>query len=174
VAELDGWRYCPRCAASLKTEGGCAICEACGFRHYAHSAIAVAAFVEDELGRLLLARRADEPDAGRWDSPGGFLEEGEDPLIGLRRELLEETSLTVEPGAFLGAFVDTYGSEPGAPPVLNLVYEAAVVAGDASPADDVSELRWFARDELPDEGELAFRWLAPAVRRWAAGSNKAG
>jgi len=41
------------------------------------------------------------------------------------------------------------------------VWEASVVSGEPSPADDVSELRWFALDELPPPEECAFRWVAP-------------
>lgn len=136
--------------------------------HWAHSAPAVAALLCDGEGCVLLARRAGEPDAGLWDAPGGFLEEGEDPLDGLRRELLEETGLVVVPGGFVGAFTDTYGDGPDATPVLNLVWEATVSDGEATPADDVSELRWFPRDALPSEGKLAFRWLGPALRAWAS------
>ena len=44
--------------------------------------------------------------------------------------------------------------------VLNLVWEARIVAGEPSPADDVSELRWFPRDEPPPPEECAFRWVA--------------
>jgi 8-oxo-dGTP diphosphatase len=108
---------------------------------------------------VLLARRASEPDAGRWDLLGGFLEEGEHPLDGLRRELREETGLEVEPDAFLGVYMDTYDGVD-AMNVLNLVWQASVVSGDASPADDVAELRWFAPDELPPPEECAFRWVA--------------
>ena len=38
---------------------------------------------------VLLGRRKHEPRQGYWDLPGGFLEEGEEPLEGLRRELRE-------------------------------------------------------------------------------------
>jgi 8-oxo-dGTP diphosphatase len=122
----------------------------------------------DDAGRVLLARRAHEPDAGLWDTPGGFLDEGEHPLDALRRELLEETGLRVEPDRFLGAFSDTYGEELHAASVLNLVWGARVVAGEAEPADDVSELRWFAPEALPEPQEFAFRWLAPFFREWAS------
>ena len=56
------------------------------------------------------ARRGEaiEPRQGYWDLPGGFLEEGEEPLDGLRREFREETGLEVEPVEWLGAFVDPY------------------------------------------------------------------
>ena len=163
---LTGWRHCPRCGSELAHREGRVECTACGFVHYAHSAPAVAAFVVDAAGRVLLARRAHEPDAGLWDTPGGFLEEGEDPLDGLRRELLEETGLTVETGEFVGAFVDTYGEGDDARSVLNLAWKATVVDGVEAPADDVSELRWFARDTRPPDEELAFRWLAPVLRAW--------
>jgi ADP-ribose pyrophosphatase YjhB (NUDIX family) len=157
MASLTGWRFCPRCASPLDVEGGRAACTSCGSVHYAQSAPAVAAFVVDD-GRALLGRRARNPDAGRWDLLGGFLDEGEHPLDGLRRELLEETGLEGEPGEYLGSYLDTYG-EHGAT-VLNLVFEARIASGELVPADDVAELRWFELDELPAQEDLAFRWVA--------------
>jgi ADP-ribose pyrophosphatase YjhB (NUDIX family) len=157
MAPLAGWRFCPRCASPLAVENGEAACPSCGFTAYAQSAPAVAAFIVED-GRTLLGLRAHEPDAGRWDLLGGFLEEGEVPVDGLRRELLEETGLEVEPGAYLGAYVDLYGD--GGTAVLNLVFEGRVLGGEMAPADDVAELRWFDLDDLPAREELAFTWVA--------------
>jgi ADP-ribose pyrophosphatase YjhB (NUDIX family) len=172
---LNGWRTCPRCGERLTGDERCMSCDACGSRYYAHSAPAGSAIVIDDAGRVLLARRAHEPDAGKWDTPGGFLEEGEHPCEAIRRELLEETGLDVEPRSFLGAYVDTYGEGPEAGTVLNLVWDAKVLRGEMAPADDVSELRWFAPDELPaDEDEYAFRWVAPFIRSWAESRLHAG
>ncbi len=117
----------------------------------------MAAFVVDD-GRALLGKRANDPDAGRWDLLGGFLEEGEQPLDGLRRELLEETGVEVEPGEFLGAYLDTYGTDGTT--VLNLVFEASIASGELTAADDVAELRWFGLDDLPAREDLAFTWVA--------------
>jgi ADP-ribose pyrophosphatase YjhB (NUDIX family) len=166
VGSLDGWRYCPRCAAELRRVENRVECDACGLRHYARSELGASAFVVED-GRILLARRAHEPDAGLWDAPGGFVEEGEDPLVGLRRELREEAGLEIEVGDFVGAYTDAYGDGPEASSVLNLVWEASVASGDPVPADDVSELRWFAKDALPED-ELAFRWLVRALGDWSA------
>jgi 8-oxo-dGTP diphosphatase len=106
-----------------------------------------------------------EPAAGLWDTIGGFLDEGEDAVAGLRREVLEEAGIEVEVERFVGAFVGSYGIGLDAPSVLNLVWEVRIVAGDPTPADDVSELRWFQRAALPAESELAFDWLAPCLGR---------
>jgi len=122
--------------------------------------------VRDEAGRILLARRAGEPDAGKWDLPGGFLEEGEHPLDALLRELREETSLELEPLELVAIEMDVYGDGLEAPSTLNLYWEARVLSGDPRPADDVSELRWFAPDELPDGDELAFHANARVLARF--------
>jgi ADP-ribose pyrophosphatase YjhB (NUDIX family) len=140
--------------------------------HYANPVPAAAALVVDETGRLLLARRAVEPDAGLWDTPGGFLDEGEEPQDGLRRELLEETGVEVEIGDFFGMYLDRYGPGQDAPYVLNLVWHAAIVGGEIEAADDVSELAWFAPDALPPAKELAFKWLAVALPEWASSEHK--
>jgi ADP-ribose pyrophosphatase YjhB (NUDIX family) len=170
VATLSGWAFCPRCAARLEGDTARLSCPGCGAVYYAESAPAVSALVTDAQGNVLLARRAVDPDAGLWDVPGGFLEEGEHPLDALRRELLEETGVSAEPGAFVGAFVDTYGDGPQASAVLNLAWEARLGHGALTPADDVSELRWFAPAVLPPDEELAFSWVAPALRAWLARS----
>jgi ADP-ribose pyrophosphatase YjhB (NUDIX family) len=166
VGQHDGWRYCPRCSAPLDREERRASCPDCDFEHFAGSATAVAALVLDDEGSVLLARRGIEPDLGLWDTPGGFVEEGEDPRDALVRELHEETGLEIEVGEFVGAYVDTYEAQ-GGDSVLTLVWEAEIVGGEPAPADDVAELCWFELGGLPDDDELAFRWLAPALREWA-------
>jgi ADP-ribose pyrophosphatase YjhB (NUDIX family) len=168
VAILARWRYCPRCADELTHLGSRVECPACGFVRWANPLPAVAALVVDAEGRLLLGRRAFEPDVGMWDTIGGFLEEDEDALTALHREVLEETGLEVRVGEFVGALSDRYGDGDDVPIVLNLVFEARLVAGDPQPADDVTELAWFAPDALPADGELAFNWIAHALREWAA------
>jgi ADP-ribose pyrophosphatase YjhB (NUDIX family) len=165
---LDGWRFCPRCSAELRPEPGSAACPACGSAYYANSEPTACALCVDGDGRILLARRAHPPFAGYWDLPGGFLEEGEHPIDALRRELREETGLDVEPDRFLGAWVDWYtdGSRERATATLNLYWTARVLDGRLEAADDVSELRWFAPDELPPSDALAFTNVALVLDAW--------
>ena len=165
MGELDGWRLCPRCGAELGGDAARLACDACGFIVYASSKPTAGALCVDN-GRVLLARRAHPPFQGFWDIPGGFLDEGEDPLDGLRRELKEETGLEVEPQRFFGLWMDRYGSDSTADATLNLYWTARVVGGQAAPADDVSELRWFDRDELPATDELAFENVPLVLAAW--------
>ena len=120
----------------------------------------------DDGGRVLLVRRGIEPDRGKWDIPGGFIEEGEALEDAARRELREETGLEVELGALLGVWPDWYGSGPSAPYTVNVYWTARVVAGEAGAADEVEELRWFDPDELPARGELAFTNVALVLDAW--------
>lgn len=156
MGELAEWSYCPRCGEPIGGDAARPECGACGFVAYASAKPTACAVVVDGYGRVLLARRRNEPFAGRWDLPGGFLDETEHPLDALRRELTEETGLEVEPDEFLGVWMDRYPYDGGSAATLNLYWSARVVAGDANPADDVSELRWFAANDLPAAGEMAF------------------
>jgi ADP-ribose pyrophosphatase YjhB (NUDIX family) len=163
---LHGWRVCPRCGAELEVGDGSASCDSCGSRYYAASFPTASGLLEDDAGRVLLACRGVEPARGKWDIPGGFLEEDEDPLDGLRRELREETGLEVAPVRYLGAFMDTYGEDERAIATLNLMWVVRAGGGEPQAADDVAELRWFPRDELPPRSELAFDCVAAALDAW--------
>ena len=165
MGELDGWRLCPRCGAELGGDAARLACDACGFIVYASSKPTAGALCVDN-GRVLLARRAHPPFEGFWDIPGGFLNEGEDPLDGLRRELKEETGLEVEPERFLGIWMDRYGGDSTAEATLTLYWPARAGGGAAAPAAHVSELRWFNRDELPAPDELAFENVPLVLATW--------
>ena len=163
---LHAWRWCPRCRSELRSGDGRVDCPACGFVGYANSQPTASAVVRAGDGRILLARRAGPPEEGKWDLPGGFLEEGEHPLDTLVRELREETGLEVEPLELVAVEMDVYGAGDDAPATLNLYWTARVVSGDPEPADDVSELRWFAPRELPPDEGLAFDVNARVLERF--------
>ena len=151
---------CPRCGSQLTHRESRVDCDACGFVLYAHSAVTASALPVDG-NRVLLARRAIEPAKGKWDCVGGFLEEGEHPLDGLRREVLEETGLEFTPDRFLGIWMGRYDGRA----TLNLFWTGALGGGKPQPHDDIAELCWFAPDEVPDD--LAFeRLIDDVLQAW--------
>lgn len=123
---------------------------------FAGSKPAAGVFLERD-GRLLLVRRGAEPGRGRWDVPGGFLDEGEDPVEGARREIREE--LGVELGELRLSLVDVNRLPDAA--VLDVLYECSDIHGDPEPSSDALALGWFAPDAMPPDDALAF----PSTRR---------
>lgn len=170
---LAGWKTCPRCQHELEREDKSVGCPKCGLTVYANPAPTASALVLDDEGRVLLARRAANPGAGLWDLLGGFIEEGEEPLAALRREIEEETALQIEPGEFLGGYPDRYGDEGIY--TLNLYWTAQISGGELELDEELAEVRWFGPEELPEPSKFAFRNTLDALRDWKAqlGSSRA-
>jgi ADP-ribose pyrophosphatase YjhB (NUDIX family) len=169
--ELARWRTCPRCRAELTHKSVSVTCSSCGLSVHASPSPTASAILVDDEGRVLLTRRAGDPGEGLWDLPGGFLEEREDALATLRRELREELGVEVEPGGLVGSFPDRYGED--GPWTINFYWEARIVSGEPTPADDVADLAWFARDALPSRDEFAFRNTVEVLELWG-GRLRAG
>jgi ADP-ribose pyrophosphatase YjhB (NUDIX family) len=160
------FRFCPFCAHALPTPAELPErvvrqeCPHCRAEHFRNAKPTASALVVRD-GRVLLGRRSIEPHKDLWDVPGGFLEPWEDPLDGVRREVLEETGYEIEPGEVLAILVDVY-DDPSVY-TFNVYYLARILGGEPRPADDVAELCWFGPDELP---EVAFATGRKALRLW--------
>lgn len=155
-----GYKYCPSCATALAPieadeDGGPKSrlrCPACRWTHWNNPTPVLAAIIEctDREGRVLLARNAAWP--GRMFALiTGFMEAGETPEEGLRREVAEETSLEVHGLDLVGVYDFQR---------MNQV----IVAYHAQ-----------ARGEIRLSPELAeYKLFAPAdIRCWRAGTGMA-
>ena len=158
-------RFCLLCGAWLRRarlEGRWRRrCPRCGWTFYANPVPAVVAVIV-RGGRVLLTRRARPPYRGTWDAPGGFLEAGETPEQGLRRELREEIGVGVRRARLVGFATDHYG--PGGFSVLAAAYRVTPTSMAMRAADDVAEVRWFALARVPWRG-IAVVGLRRLLRR---------
>jgi len=107
------------------------------------------AVVLDADDRVLLGRRADN---GVWTLITGILEPGEQPAVGMVREIFEETSVVAE----VEHLAEVYAGGPmefvngDRAQFLTLNFRCRYVSGEAKVNDDESsEVGWFPLDDLP-------------------------
>lgn len=105
--------------------------------------------VLNDAEQVLLVRRADN---GRWSLVAGILEPGEEPAVGLVREIQEETSVVVE----VERLVSLQSLPPSAYPngdqvqYLDLSFRCRPLHGEPRVNDDESlDVAWFPLDDLP-------------------------
>lgn len=116
-------------------------------------------------GKLLLLQRLRNPEAGHWSIPGGkidFLEPIEDAL---RREVAEETGLTLGPLRLLSV---TDHIDPETPQHwVAPTYLAESFKGEPVNIEPHKHgcLDWFALDALPAPLAIAVRTTLPALKK---------
>jgi 8-oxo-dGTP diphosphatase len=136
--------------------------------------VLVAAAVLVEAGRVLLTqRKAGAHLGGAWEFPGGKVLAGEDPRVGLQREIREELGMEVTVGEILDVTFHRYDDAPDARAVLLLFFEVTRAPRSPEPrALDVAAFAWGGLEELDparfppaDIGVLAKvrRRLSPVV-----------
>ena len=104
-----------------------------------------------EGSRILLVERGKEPLKGYWSLPGGILEVGETLDQAIRREVLEETGLIIEPLEVVELFERIMPDTDGRIEYHYLLvdYLCQVKGGKLSAADDAGRAEWFEREDLP-------------------------
>ncbi len=105
----------------------------------------IAAIIHKD-GKYLLAQRAKKDFLyGKWEFPGGKLEEGETHTECLARELMEEFSITARIGNY---FCSSYFEHEGQPMEMR-VYFVNSSSGEFV-LNDHQQIKWVERNELLD------------------------
>ena len=148
---LNVLKYCPKCGSSeFKVSGERSLkCENCGFHFFINSAAAVAALVTNEEGKLMLVTRGVEPDYGKLDLPGGFVDPGETAENAVRRELFEELGLKVKTLEYVGSAPNEYIFSEFSVFTLDLAFKAIPesVTG-LIPMDDILDFKFYSEEEI--------------------------
>ncbi|MFC7480737.1 NUDIX domain-containing protein [Luedemannella flava] len=154
--------HCPRCGAPLATHPP-TTCTSCGYALFVNARPTASLLVLDgplapEV-RFLALRRAMEPKAGLWETPGGFCDGWEHPRDAALREGREELGVDVELGDFVGMYIGEYDFQGEVLPVLDCFYLAWLPADriEIDPAEslNIPGFPWSTRR----------RWRSP---RWTA------
>lgn len=121
--------------------------------------------VVDKEGRVLLIRRGRPPFEGHYALPGGFVDVGETVEDAARRELLEETGVSVKKIELIGVYSDPDRDPRGH--TCSVAYLARVKSAKAVAGDDAAAAEWL---DIKKGTKLAFdhrKIVADALKRLA-------
>ena len=141
-------RHCPRCGGLLEVAqaGHLLTCGDCGKQQFPRTDPAVIMLVTDGE-RALLGRQPAWP-AGRYSTLAGFVDPGESLEAAVVREVAEEVGVEV-------GDVTYFGNQPWPFPASLMVgfFARAVTTEISVDNDEISDARWFTRDEMKAQAE---------------------
>lgn len=146
--------YCGHCGTKLEQQEEFVWwCSNCSAHRFANPKPATE-LVLYRNGKILLSKRAVEPGKGKFDMPGGFVEEHEAAEEALAREIEEELGLTqkdYEEPQYLRSYNTEYPYGGVVHRVLVLVYAARMHEAVTPKAlDDVAATMWMQQSEIND------------------------
>ncbi|HEU5043985.1 MAG TPA: NAD(+) diphosphatase [Nocardioidaceae bacterium] len=141
-------RHCPRCGGRLEAQaaGHVLVCTGCGRQQFPRADPAVIMLVTDG-DRALLGRQPSWPE-GRYSTLAGFVDPGESLEEAVAREVAEEVGVQVTD-------VTYFGNQPWPFPSSLMVgfFARAVTTEIRVDQDEISDARWFTREQMRAEAE---------------------
>ena len=104
---------------------------------YPKHIVSVSGLISHPTGKILLIRG---PRRG-WEFPGGQVEEGENLIKALQREIQEEAGVNASIGSLVGIY-----SNVKSPTILNLGFLGDYICGELETSNESIETEWVARD----------------------------
>lgn len=145
-------KYCPRCGSTAfiyDNKNSSFTCEDCSFNFHINNSAAVACIITDNEGKIMLAKRALEPNKGMLDLPGGFVDPLESAEDAVRREIKEELGVQVTGMQYLTSFPNKYIFSGLTVYTLDLAYLCQIDDFNSiTPQDDISSIIFIPPEKI--------------------------
>jgi mutator protein MutT len=164
----DVIKYCPKCGSNQFVFDGSRSfkCQVCQFHFFINSSCAVAAVIVNTKGEILLTRRAFDPEKGKLDLPGGFVDPMERAEESVIREIKEELNLDVVGLEYITSFPNEYIFSGFSVYTTDLGYLCRVTNFDNIHAkDDISGFEFVALDAI-DFNEISSESIKNIIRAY--------
>jgi len=158
--EASFFKYCPNCSSQNLTyvNNFKLHCSDCDFVLYHNIAAAVALIFTFE-DKILFAERNVEPDKGKLDLPGGFIDPNETAEEAACREVKEELGLNITPNdlKYITTAPNNYLYRNVPYRTMDIFYECSLKSDVISinAADEIKSLTWIKRNEI-DVSKIGF------------------
>ena len=157
-------KFCPKCGSpDFNISGERSLkCHSCGFHLYVNASAAVAALVTDGNGRLMMVKRGIEPNYGKLDLPGGFVDHHESVEDAVKRELIEELGMKVISMKYISSAPNEYIFSGFSVFTIDLAFEVIPDSiNNLKPMDDILDYKFYA------EGEFNYDDIpAPSIKQF--------
>jgi len=150
---MSFFKFCPSCASTHFSfpDNRRFLCVDCVFTYYHNIAAAVALVFTFEDKVLFTVRNVD-PDKGKWDLPGGFIDPNETAEAAACREIREELGLDLQPSdlKYITTSPNNYLYKNVPYRTMDIFYECALPSDEIIVAaeDEIQELVWVKRSEI--------------------------
>lgn len=168
--ETNFFKFCPNCASKNFTYDNNFKfhCHDCNFVLYHNIAAAVAVIFTFEDKILFTVRNAD-PDKGKLDLPGGFIDPGETAEQAACREIREELGLSIAPDdlIYITTAPNNYIYRNVAYRTMDIFYECTLQKDSITIAaqDEIQELIWVKRTEI-DLEKIGFVSIKKVIKEF--------
>ena len=161
--------YCYVCGDKLKSEKeGTWWCDGCQQQYFDNPIPCVELALFDSEGRILLTERGRDPNKGKFDLPGGFIDDNETAENALTREMKEELGLNsdqISRPRYVLSYVGNYPYGKVVYETLIFVFTARLKQGAGiEPQDDVASAKFVQPYDI-DRGEIAAPSLPEVIGR---------
>lgn len=160
------YQFCPLCGKQYSDKSPQSQklhCFECNYDLYISPKPCNGLILENDQGEILLIKRKFDPDKGKWDVPGGFVDQDENLEQSAIREAKEEIGVEIENTKYLASYPDTYEFQKVTNPSLIFMLSASIASGEIKAQDDAEEYKFFPKDQLP-WNNLAFNFLEKALK----------
>ncbi len=159
------FKHCPQCSAkSLDFLNDKQInCTTCDFTYF-HNAVAAVMCILIYDSKIIMAVRNQDPEKGRLDLVGGFVDPGENAEQALKRELQEELGIKKFSWTYLGSAANDYYYEGVLYKTCDMIYLVELTEFPTYfDAEEIQELRALYPDEIKEK-DIGFKSVHEALR----------